>query len=417
MDTLALAKSCPFHDAATDFDPFDLNDPFPFYAYARAEAPVFYSDKIGYWVVSRYADIKAVFENWQTFSSENAQAPVRPMGEPGRAVMKAGGFTAYSGLSARVPPDHTRIRKVAQSCFGPRRFKAIEPQIYEIVNRQIDGFATKGRCDFFRDFAYDVPAYVLFRLVGVPEADVPKVKSWAVSRALLTWGNLSDDEQVPHAHNMVDYWAYCRGLVAAAHEAPGDNLPGDMVRLQRDGAEITDDEIAGVLYSVLFAGHETTTTLLSNAMREVLLHRDRWEELKADPDKWTAATEEFLRYTPSIVAWRRRALEDADIGGVKIPQGANILLLLGSANHDEAVFQNPDMLEIGRPNARSHLSFGYGIHFCLGQQLSKLEFGISMRELARRLPSLRLAPGQDFTFSRNTSFRVPEALHLEWDIQ
>lgn len=416
MNTMAPAKGCPFHDAAADFDPFDLTDPFPFYEFARAEAPVFYSEKLGYWVVARHADIKAVFENWQTFSSENAQAPIRPMGDPGRAVMKAGGFTAYSGLSARVPPEHTRIRKVAQSCFGPRRFKSIEPQIYEIVNREIDRFADKGHCDFFREFAYDVPAYVLFRLVGVPDSDVPKVKSWAISRALLTWGNLSDEEQVPHAHNMVEYWAYCRGLVAAAHANPGDNLPGDMVRMQAGGAEISDDEIAGVLYSVLFAGHETTTTLLANAMREVLLNPDQWEDLKANPDKWTAATEEFLRFSPSIVAWRRRALENAEIGGVAIPKGANILLLLGSANRDDTVFENADTLDIDRPNARNHLSFGYGIHFCLGQQLSKLEFGIAMHELARRLPSLRLAPGQDFTFAHNTSFRVPTALQIEWDL-
>ncbi len=416
MNTMTPATACPFSNAADDFDPFDLTDPFPFYAFAREEAPVFYSEKLGYWVVSRHADIKAVFENWQVFSSENAQAPIRPLGEPGRAVMKSGGFTAYSGLSARIPPDHTRIRKVAQSCFGPRRFKSMEPAIHEIVNREIDKFAHKGRADFFREFAYDVPAYVLFRLVGVPEVDVPKVKSWAVSRALLTWGDLSDEEQVPHVHNMVEYWAYCRALVAAAHVEPGDNLPGDMVCAQKAGAEITDDEIAGVLYSVLFAGHETTTTLLTNALREVLLARDQWERLKADPDRWTAATEEFLRFSPSIVAWRRRALQAADIGGVAIPKGANILLLLGSANRDATVFDQPDRLDVDRANARNHLSFGYGIHFCLGQQLSKLEFGIAMRELARRLPSLRLAPDQRFAFAHNTSFRVPTALHIEWDL-
>lgn len=416
MNTMTTAKACPFHNAADDFDPFDLTDPFPFYAFAREEAPVFYSERLGYWVVSRHADIKAVFENWQVFSSENAQAPIRPMGDPGRAVMKAGGFTAYSGLSARVPPDHTRIRKVAQSCFGPRRFKSIEPQIYEIVNREIDKFAAKGQADFFRDFAYDVPAYVLFRLVGVPESDVPKVKSWAVSRAVLTWGDLSDEEQVPHVHNMVEYWAYCRALVAAAHAEPGDNLPGDMVRAQLDGAEITDDEIAGVLYSVLFAGHETTTTLLTNALREVLIRRDQWELLKANPEKWVAATEEFLRFSPSIVSWRRRALQDTEIGGVSIPKGANILLLLGSANRDATVFDQPDTLDIDRTNARNHLSFGYGIHFCLGQQLSKMEFAIAMKELARRLPSLRLVQDQDFAFGHNTSFRIPTALHIEWDL-
>lgn len=416
MSGQPAAERCPFSNAATDFDPFDLTDPFPFYEYARQEAPIFYSEQVGHWVVSRYADIKAIFENWQLFSSENAQAPVRPMGIPGRKVMQDGGFTAYSGLSARTPPSHTRIRKIAQTCFGPRRFRAIEPQIHEIVNQQIDSFIARGSADFFREFAYDVPALVLFKLIGIPEGDVAKVKAWAVSRALLTWGNLSDSEQVPHAANMVEYWDYCQAIVRQRHEDPTDDLPGDLVRAQREGAEISDEEIASILYSVLFAGHETTTTLLTNAMREVLLHRDRWETLLANPDAWSQATEEFLRYTPSIVAWRRKALADATIGGVSIPAGANLLLLLGSANRDETMFSEPDTLQIDRPNARQHLSFGYGIHFCLGQQLAKLEFGIAMRELARRIPSLRLQPGQQFAFSRNTSFRVPTALMLEWDV-
>ena len=412
----AQANCCPFSNASADFDPFDLTDPFPFYEYARAEAPVFYSEKLGYWVVARHAEIKAVFENWQTYSSENAQAPLRPMGPEGKAVMKAGGFTAYSGLSARIPPDHTRIRKVAQNCFGPRRFKSIEPQIHDVVNTQIDKFAHLGAVDFFREFAYEVPALVLFKLIGVPDTDVPKVKAWAVSRALLTWGDLTDDEQVPHARNMVEYWNYCRALVTARHQVMSDDLPGDMVKAQRDGADITDDEIAGVLYSVLFAGHETTTTLLANAMRELLTHRDTWEQLLANPDLWPGATDELLRFTPSIVTWRRKALADTEIGGVKIPAGSNLLLLLASGNRDAAVFPQGDQLDITRANARNHLSLGFGIHYCLGQQLAKMEFGIAMKELGRRLPSLRLTPGQTPTFAHNTSFRVPQALHLEWDL-
>ena len=420
MNTMAQADSgakvCPFSNASKDFDPFDLTDPFPFYEYAREKAPLFYSERLGYWVVSRHAEIKAIFENWQVFSSENAQSPFRPMGPAGKEVMKAGGFTAYSGLSARIPPDHTRIRKVAQSCFGPRRFKAIEPQIYEVVNTQIDKFAHLGAVDFFREFAYDVPALVLFKLIGIPDSDVPKVKAWAVSRALLTWGDLSDEEQVPHARNMVEYWNYCRALVAARHVVQSDDLPGDMVKAQMDGAEISDDEIAGVLYSVLFAGHETTTTLLANAMREVLTQRHMWEKLLANPNLWTGATDEFLRFTPSIVSWRRKALADTEVGGVKIPAGSNLLLLLASGNRDETVFENGDQLDVTRANARNHLSLGFGIHYCLGQQLAKLEFGIAMKELGRRLPSLRLKLGQTPSFAHNTSFRVPTALHLEWDV-
>ena len=416
MSNSAAAKLCPFSNASADFEPFDLSDPFAFYQWARANAPVFFSEKINYFVVSRHADVKAVFEDWQTFSSENAQAPFRPMGPAGKQVMTDGGFTAYSGLSARVPPDHTRIRKLVQGCFGPRRFKSIEPQIKQIVETAIDAFAERGHADLFREFSYDVPALVLFKLVGVPDSDVPRVKSWAVSRALLTWGNLSDEEQVPHARNMVEYWNYCRELVRQRHVDASDDLPGDLVRLQAEGADITDDEIAGVLYSVLFAGHETTTTLIANGMRELLLRRENWEALLANPALIGGAVDETLRFSPSIVAWRRKALKDAKIGDVVVPKGSNILLLLGSANRDEATFAEPERFNISRSDARSHMAFGFGIHACVGQQLAKLEFGIALAALTRRLPGLRLKPDQTFAFASNTSFRVPTAVQVEWDL-
>ena len=412
----AQPARCPYADASKDFDPFEMRDPFSFYEWARAQTPVFFSNELKYFVVARHADIKAVFDDWRTFSSENAQAPLRPMCDEARRIMREGGFTAYSGLSARVPPDHTRIRKLVQGCFGPRRFKAIEPEIKEIVNQTNDAFSGRGRADFFSEFAYDVPALVLFKLVGIPNMDVPRVKSWAVSRALLTWGDLGDEEQIGHARNMVEYWNYCRELVRLRREDPTDDLPGDLVRLQNEGAEISDEEIAGVLYSALFAGHETTTTLMANGVRELLLRRENWEAIVADPTLIPNAVEEVLRFSPSIVAWRRRALKDTEIGGVPVPEGSNILLLIGSANRDDAVFDQPDRFNVRRSDARSHLAFGYGIHACVGQQLARIEFAIALRELSRRLPGLRLAPDQSFDFVHNISFRVPKALRIEWDV-
>lgn len=414
--TSSAAAKCPFSNASSEFDPFDMQDPFAFYEWARAEHPVFYSDDIGYHVVTRYSDIKAVFDNWQVFASDNAQAPVRPMCAEGKEIMRQGGFTAYSGLSARVPPDHTRIRKIAQTCFGPRRFKAIEPQIREIVTKAIDAFIDRGKADFFSEFAYDVPALVLFKLVGIPDTDVPKVKSWALSRALLTWANLTDEEQLPHARNMVDYWNYCQALVKVRYETPSDDLPGDLVRLKQEGADITDAEIAGVLYSVLFAGHETTTSLMANGLRELLTYRRNWEALVADNGLIPGTVEEILRFSPSIMAWRRRATQDTEIGGVKIPANSNILVIMSSANRDDSVFERPDEFDIRRTNARNHLSFGYGIHFCLGQQLAKLEYGVMLEELTRRMPNMRLKADQSFDFVRNISFRVPTALHVEWPV-
>jgi cytochrome P450 len=411
------AKACPYSNASTDFDPFDLENPFPFYEWARSEAPVFYAADVNYFVVSRYAEIKAIFDDWKSFASDNAQAPVRPLCDEAKRIMREGGFTAYSGLSARIPPDHTRIRKVVQSCFGPRRFQAIEPAIRAIVTRAIDAFGPSGKIDFLSAFAYDVPALVLFKLVGIPDSDVPKVKLWSVSRALLTWGNLPDEEQLPHARTMLIYWNYCLDLVRQRHADPTDDLPGDLVRLQTEGADITDEEIAGVCYSVLFAGHETTTALMANGVRELLTYRHNWLALLEDPGRIPGAIDEILRFSPSVIAWRRRATRATQIGGIDIPENANLLLLLGSANRDATMFADGETFDITRPNARNHLSFGYGIHFCVGQQLAKLEFIVALEELIRRLPSLRITPAQTINFARITSFRVPSQLLVEWDAQ
>lgn len=417
MTSASMATAVNSAGFTQEFDPFDLTDPFEFYARSRAEEPVFYNTDINHFVVTRYEDIKAIFTDWNLFSSENAQQPLRPLCAAAKKVMTDGGFTAYSGMSARVPPDHTRIRKIVQSCFGMRRFKAIEPDIRQIVETAIDRFAQSGSVDFYAEFARDVPAFVLFKLVGVPDQDVAMVKSWAVSRALLTWGTLTDDEQIPHAENMVQYWNYCRALVQKRHDQPADDLPGDLVRLQSEGADISDDEIAGVLYSILFAGHETTTTLMGNGLRELLEHRDSWNMICEDPSTITGAVDECLRFSPSIAAWRRTALADTQVAGIDIPKGANLLLVMASANRDSAVFNDADIFDIKRTDARKHLTFGYGIHACVGQQLSKMEFAITLETLAKRFPDLRLAPNQTFSFIRNSSFRVPVALNVEWDVK
>ena len=400
------------------YDPFDLNAPHARWKAFREEEPLFYHADTGYWVASRYDDIKAIFDDWQTFSSENAQKPMRPMGEAGRKVLKDGGFTAYSGLTARVPPDHTRIRKVAQSCFGPRRFKTIAPQIETIVARHLDALQAKGGhgpVNFWEVVAYPVPAYVLFTLMGIPDEDVARIKQYGASRGKMTWGDLTDDEQVPVAHDMVAFWKYIHDLLDLRRAVPGYDFPSDLLRLQAEGADIADEEIAGVLYSTLFAGHETTSTFMGNYVLAMMDNPDAWEMIKADPTKIPGAVEEMLRFMPSVVGWRRKARHATKVGGVDLPAGAEVLMITGSANRDEAQFPGGEKLDITRENARSHLSFGYGIHYCLGFQLAKMEAAELLRQLALRFPTLRLAPGFVPEYQRNIGFRVPKSVLVEWD--
>ncbi|MEZ5751084.1 MAG: cytochrome P450 [Paracoccaceae bacterium] len=401
------------------YDPFDLNTPHARWQKFRENQPIFFDDNTGYWVVSRYDDIKAIFDDWKTFSSENAQKPMRPMCEAGRKILVDGGFTAYSGLTARVPPEHTRIRKIAQSCFGPRRFKSIEPQIESIVKRHLDALEEAGKSgqpvDFWDIVAYPVPAYVLFTLMGIPDADVPKIKQYGASRGKMTWSDLSDEEQIPVAHDMVAYWRYIHDLLDMRRENPGDDFPSDLLRLQAEGAEISTEEIAGVLYSTLFAGHETTSTFMGNYVMAMMDNPDAWQAIKEDPKLIPNAVEEMLRYMPSVVGWRRKARTAATIGGVDLPAGAEILMITGSANRDDAQFPNGEALDIRRENARTHLSFGYGIHYCLGFQLAKMEGQILLRQLSERFPNLRLAKDFEREYHRNITFRVPKSVMVEWD--
>ena len=397
------------------YEPFNMNDPFASYEALRADEPVMFDERIGYFVVSRYDDVKAVFEDWETFSSENAQAPVRPMGEPAKRVMADGGFTAYSGLSARIPPDHTRIRAVASKAFTPRRYKVLEPLIRQNIDDMIDQMVAAGEPgDILHDIANDVPTITILTLIGVDTDMIPTIKEWSVSRAMLTWGELTDEEQIPHAHNLVAYWNFCQEQVTQNRATPGDNLVADLLALQNAGEEISDHEIASLLYSMLFAGHETTTTLISNSLRVLLSHPDAYQALVNDPEKISGAIDEILRFSGSIVAWRRKATRDAEIGGVAIPEGSGVLLLMGSANRDATVFDNPDTFDIERENARNHLSFGYGIHFCLGNLLAKLQGRVALEEITKKLPQLRLMPGATIRFLDNLSFRTPTSVPVEW---
>jgi cytochrome P450 len=407
------APGCPVDHHG--FEPFDMKDPFPAYAELRRDEPVMFDERIGYYVVSRYDDVKATFDDWQSFSSENAQEPVRAMGAPAKKVMDDGGFTTYSGLSARIPPEHTRIRSIATKAFTPRRYKVLEPLIRQNVVRQIDEMLAKGEPgDILHDIAYDLPTITILTLLGVDTAMIPQVKEWSNSRAAMTWGDLSDDEQIPHAHNLVAYWKFCQQRVADSKANPGDDLVNDLVTLQAAGEPISDHEIASFLYSLLFAGHETTTTLISNAIRVLLSHPLAYDSIVNEPDKIPGAIDEVLRFSGSIVAWRRKATRDTEIAGVAIPEGSGVLLLMGSANRDDHVFPAPDSFDIGRDNARSHLSFGYGIHFCLGNLLAKLQAKVALEEISRRLPTLRMTSGADIDFGKNLSFRVPTSVPVEW---
>jgi cytochrome P450 len=409
--------ACPHAALARDFEPFDLTDPFGFYARARAQTPIFYSPEIDYWVVTRYADIRDIFRDPATFSSENTQAPFHPRPPAVQRILDDGGFSVVSGLSGKQPPDHTRLRGFIKKAFTPRRVAELEPQIRAIATTMIDRFADRGEADLVSELAYELPALVIFRLLGVPDEDVANVKEWAQSRVYMNFGERPVEEQAHHAENLVRYWDYCRALVRSRLTEPRDDLPGDLARIYQAGEDqIELDEIAALVYGQLTAGHETTTALLANGLKELLAQHEAWEAICADPERIPNAVEEMLRISAPVFTWKRRMKRAAVVGGVELPEGTNLLLLLGSANHDEHVFADPDHIDLERDNASRHLSFGLGIHFCLGAPLARLEAKVVLEELTRRLgPGLRLVDGQPFDYTANATFRGPAHVLVRWD--
>lgn len=292
----------------------------------------------------------------------------------------------------------------------------MEPFVRELTTRFIKARLSSGRADLVRDLAWDLPALVIFRVLGIPDEDVARVKAGAESRLLLMWGRPTEDEQMRLVQGMAAFWRYAETLAASRAAQPRDDCTSALL-LARDGdvPALTHQEVTQIVYELLFAGHETTTGLMGNAMRRLLTERHAWEEICSDPARIPNAIKEVLRFDSSVIAWRRQTTQAVAIGGVPVPADANLLLLLGSANRDPAVFGDHDRFDIHRPNAKEHLSLGSGVHFCLGAPLARLETRVVLEELSARLPSLRLVPGQTLRFQPNTTFRGPLALLVEWN--
>ncbi len=408
-------SQCPMTNLSATFDPLDLSDPFPMLARARREQPVFYSPAIDYWVVTRYEDVKAIFRDHETYTAANTITPIAPFSAAVKEMLAVGDYTPEPVLSNNVPPGHTRIRALVNRLFTPRRMKSFAPAIRDITERGVQRISQQAPLDIVAELTYEYPAYVLFHVLGVPDADVPQVKAWAGNRIKLYYGRPSAAEQIAMTANLVPFWRYVVELVAEKARAPRDDLTSDLIRMRAgDDSVLTLNEIASCMITLLVAGHETTTAQINNALLHLLTERAHWEALCQAPERIPAALEEMMRYDPSVCAWRRLAAKASRISGVDIPAGANLLLMLHSANRDERVFPEPDDIIFERGNLKDQLAFGYGIHYCVGAPLARLEMTILLETLTRALPEMRLAPGQNIEYTRNISFRGPVELQVTW---
>jgi cytochrome P450 len=406
------APGCPVH---ADFDPLSpryLEDPFAVLRELSAgEAPVFYAPAIDYYVVTRYEDIEAVFLDHDTFSAGAAQLPLVALGEEAGSILLGGGHRPAPSMVSLDPPEHTRVRRHTARAFTPRRVAEMTDTIRATVSDLLDDVDASAPFDLVATLTFPLPATIVFSLIGVPPEDYGRLKRWCGYRAGLTFGRPRPEEQVEHAENIVAYRGYLRALVADREQRRADDLTSALIDIHDGDPEaFTLDEIASILFSLSFAGHETTNYLIGNVARRLLEDRSRWERVVADPATIPAAVEETLRFDPSVCVWRRVTTKPASVGGVELPAGAKLFLWLAAAGRDASVFPEPDAFDLDRDNARRHLAFGRGIHYCLGANLGKLEAELAVQELARRFPRLALVEGQELSFHPNISFRGPQAL-------
>ena len=401
-------STCPFHPFSTEY----LADPYPTFAAVREESPAFYSDELDMWVVTRYRDAAMVMSDTELFSALNSQDPLLPFcPEAGEVLAQGFGYTPV--MTNLDPPEHARIRRHNMTAFSTRRVAGLEPVIREITTSLLDDMLSEERFDWVAGVAYPLPLNVIFELVGFPGEDADMVKGWGGDRLTIMFGHPDESEQLRVAENMASLWRYCSEHVQRRKVDRADDFTSALLDIRdADHDAITETEITSVVMGLGIAGHETTTNLLANAMRLLLEHVDQWTEICADPSLIANAVEETLRFDSSVNAWRRLARTDVGLGeGVVIPEGAKVLVLLGSANRDTAEFDDPDRFDIHRERARRHLSFGKGIHYCLGAPLARLEARIVLEELTRRAPDLRLAD-QQLDYPPIISFRGPRQLWL-----
>jgi len=389
-----------FNPMAPEF----VADPYPTYHRLRAEDPV-HQSPLGFWVLTRYEDVVMSLRD-PRFGKEAIMSLV---------AARYGGLPTGVGLSMldRDPPDHTRLRSLVNKAFTPRVVEVLRPRVQQIVDELIDHVRDKAGMDLIEDFAYPLPVIVICEMLGVPVEDRDRFREWGLAIARGLDGIMLPPESDVISRSMAARSAlagYFRELIAERRTRPRPDLLSGLIAAEEAGDKLTEDELLATCILLLVAGHETTVNLIGNGTLALLRHPDQLERLRRDPGLITSAVEELLRYDGPVQRTARVPSEDIAIGDRVIPKGELVMPFIGAADRDPAQFPDPDRLDIGRADNR-HIAFGWGIHFCLGAPLARVEGQIAITTLVTRLPALALgteAPQfrQSLTLRGLTSLRV-----------
>ncbi len=397
-----------FTPLAPDF----LADPYPYYHRMRELEPVFFWP-IGTYVATRHADIAWILKD-RRFGKLFEE---RMDNRLGREVWE--NSSSYRSLGKMMlvqdPPDHTRLRGLVAKAFTARRMEDMRPQIQAIVDKLIDRVEGEGGMDIMRQFAHPLPVEVICDMLGIPESDrQPFYESSTVSGRLIDPTPMTPEELADADASNENLAAYFADLFERRRKDPGDDLISLLVQVEEAGEKLSEEELFANVILLFGAGHETTVNLIGNGLLALHRNPDQIERLKADPSLMPNAVEEMLRYDSSVQMTGRVALEDIEVGGITLKRGENIINLLGAANRDPEVFADPDKFDVGRKEARNLVSFGGGIHHCLGAQLARIEGEIAIGTLLRRLPNLKLDNAETPDWRPTFTLRGVKTLPASW---
>ena len=358
-------------------------DPYPAYAALRARAPVHRSRLLNAWVFTRHADVNAVLRDHRRFGNDPRKGTLSA-----RQLAILPPPDEYTMLLLD-PPDHTRLRALVRKAFTPRAVHALEPRIRSIMRTLLDEIDDPATFDLMAALAWPLPVMVIAEMLGIPADDRAQFRIWSAQRARLLEPTLGGRERRAGEAASRAFDAYFRPIIAERRAEPRDDIVSALVRAQDEGTQLNERETLNMLRLLLVAGNETTANLIGNGVLALLRHPEQLERLREDPGMIPGAVEELLRFDTPAQADFRRVLTDCEVAGYPLRKRDNVVLLLGAANRDPEVFEHPDRLDVGR-GQRSHLSFGSGIHHCLGAPLARLEGRIVLEMLLERFRSMSL---------------------------
>jgi cytochrome P450 len=376
------------------FDPTDLGfvaDPYPSYAELRVRAPVVYDEATDHWLVSRYADVNALLRDRRLGRTYLHVATHEEMGHPpDPPELDAFWHLIRHGILDMEPPDHTRVRRLVSKAFTPRTVEQLRPAVTSIVDRLVSEVLGAGERDLIATVAEPLPVEVIAELLGVPPVDRHHLRPWSADICRLYELHPTAEDRRVSVRASIEFSDYLRDLSRIRRRSPTDDLISELATVVDEGDRLTEEELIGTCVLLLNAGHEAAVNVTGNGWWALFRNPSELERLRADRSRLPTAIEELMRYDTPLQLFERWALEDVELHGTTVPRGAEFGLIFGSANRDPEVFDEPDRLDLGRdPNP--HLSFGAGIHFCLGAPLARVELESSFDTLLDRAPHLELA--------------------------